>query len=308
MNFIRLIRSSRKRRFAFVACLLLGLPVLIGALAIANGTILARGNRPEISTTTHPAATLPAVGDEITIMSFNIAKAFVHRGGFEFLEPEEVCDRLDAMADMIRRESPDLVFLSEAIRDCGPCPVNQIDYLAEKAGMHSWAFGENYNVGLPFYRVAGGNAILSRFSISAVANIDLPGRQPFWVTKNNRRALIGSIQIAEQELSLVSIHNDSYSLTNNTQQARVLLDRMAGAPAICAGDFNAGPESEPMNVFRDSGRFSGMFDGAPTFPSEKPTRRIDYILAPKSWELIQSRVIPDIVSDHLAVVTMFRVR
>ncbi len=104
----------------------------MAALVIANGTILARGNTPEISRTTHPAAKLPAVGDEITIMSFNIAKAFVHRGGFEFLEREEVRARLDAVAAVINRESPDLVFLSEAIRDCGPCPVNQIGYLAQR--------------------------------------------------------------------------------------------------------------------------------------------------------------------------------
>ena len=33
-----------------------------------------------------------------------------------------------------------------------------------------WAFGENFNFGLPFYRVVGGNAILSRWPIEPVGN------------------------------------------------------------------------------------------------------------------------------------------
>ena len=69
------------------------------------------------------------------------------------------------MAKVIREENPDFVFLSEAVRECTPCPVNQLELLAELCGMHAWAFGENYCFGLPLYRIVGGNAILSRFPL-----------------------------------------------------------------------------------------------------------------------------------------------
>jgi hypothetical protein len=44
--------------------------------------------------------------------------------------------------------------------------------------MHAWVFGENYNFGLPFARMVGGNAILARRRCARLRT-SLPGRQPF---------------------------------------------------------------------------------------------------------------------------------
>lgn len=302
------MKRNHRKRLALILVVLSAIPALLALLFVINGTLLARGNTPEIATTPNPPAAAFQTGEEIKILAYNIAKASVYRGGGKFLDPDEVRARLDSIAAIINRESPDLVFLSEAIRDCAPCPVNQIDYLAEITGMHCWAFGENHNVGLPFYRIAGGNGILSRRTLTAVANIDLPGRQPFWVTKNNRRALICSMTIAGKEVRLAALHNDSYDIANNAGQARVIIDQLAGAPAICAGDFNAEPDSAPMITFRECSQFAAEWNGANTFPAEAPTRAIDYILAPKDWTLVEQRVLPDIASDHLAVVGTFTLR
>ena len=47
--------------------------------------------------------------------------------------------------------------------------------------------------------------------------------------------------------------------------------------------------------------------GEATFPSDVPTQRIDYVFAPRSWELIEHRVLDDRTSDHRPVVSVFRV-
>ena len=51
----------------------------------------------------------------------------------------------------------------------------------------------------------------------------------------------------------------------------------------------------------------GVFDGPLTFPSDAPNRQIDYIFAPASWELLEHRVIQTDVSDHLPIISRFRV-
>src|SRR5205823_5900460 len=74
--------------------------------------------------------------------------------------------RIERIAELIRAEEPDFVFMSEVFTECGPCPVNQAAALAKAAKMHAWAFGEDYNIGFPGYRIVTGNVILSRWPMS----------------------------------------------------------------------------------------------------------------------------------------------
>ncbi len=277
------------------------------ALFAFNGLVLARANTPwmrELAVTPQPRR---AEG-EVTVVSYNIAKAFVHRGGLKFDTRERVEERLRKMAAVVRAENPDVVFLSEAITSCGPCDIDQVEFLARECGLPHVAAGENYNVGFPGYRVAGGNAVLSRFPLTAVANFDLAGRRPFWVTKNNRRSLAVSAEFDGKSVLLVALHNDSYDIRNNAAQVRQILEWVGDRPAMLAGDFNAKPEQPPMKLLRESGKFVGAWDGPPTFFEGGRKERIDYILAPAAWELIHATVIPDDTSDHRPLVSRFRVK
>jgi endonuclease/exonuclease/phosphatase family metal-dependent hydrolase len=271
---------------ALAGCTALG--ILLALLVVLNGTVLARGDRPETHFTSHPNGADLKSGDQIRILSFNIAKAFSYAGRGKFKSLEAVSARLDKAAEVITEAKPDLVFLSEAMRDCRPCPINQIDYLAEKAGMFSWVYGENYSLGLPFYRISGGNAVMSRWQLMGLDNIDLHGRKPWYVSKNNRRAIFAFTVVAGQEVVMAALHNDSYHLDGNAKQARQIVDylRNTETASICAGDFNAPPDSESLKIYRESGLFTGEWNGRNTFPAEAPDRTIDYILAPKGWELV----------------------
>lgn len=188
--------------------------------------------------------------------------------------------------------------------ECGPCPVNQVVGLAERCEMHAWSFGENYNIGFPLFRIAGGNAVLATTPLRAVENIDLPGRRPFWKTRNNRRALWMETTIGGQSLRLAAMHNDSFDRANNLRQTTALLDFLGDQPGIMAGDFNAEPDWESMQTLKAHG-FSGEFDSPPTFPSDAPERAIDFILAPPGWTLVEHRVIQNDASDHCAIFARF---
>lgn len=302
----------RLRHLLWVAPLAVLLTLL--GLFCLNGLLLARDETPLVAQT--PIATqaeLAHLADEagepstIKILAYNIAKGFVHQGGVSFASEASVTARMEQIATLINNEQPDLVFLSEAILECGPSPVNQVEFLAEKTGMASWAFGENFNFGLPGYRITSGNAILSRASLTPVANLSLAGRQPFYITKNNRRILFCRTTIAGREVLLGSIHTDSFNLENNLAQTKQILEFCASEPAILAGDFNCRPNESSIPYLLSTCRFVGSTKNIFTFPTDEPDRRLDYIFVPAGWEPLEERILSGTASDHRAVVAAFKV-
>lgn len=282
--------------------------MVAAGLIVFNGLALAKQETVVVGHTSHPPKIMSAApaGATVKILAYNIAKGFIHQGGLSFAPPDTTAQRLEQIAAIIRAEQPDLVFLSEIVAECGPSPGNQVTALAEATGMHAWGFGENYNLGLPFYRIVGGNAILSRFPLEAVENISLIGRKPFFITRNNRRMLWCATQIAGQRVLLAAVHTDSFNLANNLRQTQQMVAYLNGRPAILAGDFNANPSESSMQFLQASGLFSGALEGPLTFPSHQPEQRLDYILAPNTWQLLESRVLSEMASDHLPVVSVFR--
>lgn len=283
--------------------------LLLVGLFVLNGLALADRQAPRMrhlaDVEVAPSRSQPG---EVTFVSYNIAKGFAHKGGLKFESREFVLAKLRRMAEIIRAEQPDIVFLSEAITELAPCNIDQVDFLARECGLPYLATGENYNVGLPFARVVGGNAVLSRTPLVPVANIDLAGRRPFWVTQNNRRALFVSATFGDGDVLMAALHNDSFDMRNNLAQTQQLLDFIGDRPAILAGDFNNRPENASIKLIRGSGKFAGEFEGAPTFFEGARAERIDYVFAPAGWELLESRVVPDDTSDHRPLVCRFRVK
>jgi endonuclease/exonuclease/phosphatase family metal-dependent hydrolase len=56
---------------------------------------------------------------------------------------------------------------------------------------------------------------------------------------------------------------------------------------------------------RSSGLFAPSRDRTPTFPASAPSRRIDFVLGPASWTVLDEAVPTSTLSDHLPVVTRF---
>ena len=301
--------SRRKRRVLWALAALGSFVLLVVGLFALNGLVLADRQSPRMRHLADvPVAPTRSAPGEVTFISYNVAKGFAHKGGVKFESRAFVEAKLQRMAEVIRAERADAVFLSEALTELTPCDIDQVAYLARECGLPYVATGENYNLGLPFYRVVGGNAVLSRTPLTPVANFDLAGRKPFWVSQNNRRALFVSADFGGKPVLMGALHNDSFDMRNNTVQMQQLLDFIGDRPAILAGDFNNRPKDRSIALVRDSGKFAGEFDGAPSFFEGKRAERLDYILVPAGWELIESRVIPDDTSDHRPLVGRFKVK
>lgn len=259
-----LLRRSLRRGSITVVLVMIAL----AALFAWNGLVLAQGTTPIAGTETPAVAgSTPRDGSRVRVLAWNLAKCFVHRGGLSFASVVGIEERLRRMAAVIREEDPDFVFLSEIVTECTLCDVDQLRFLARETGLAHWVFGENFNFGLPFLRIVGGNAILGRDALEPVANPDLVGRQPFWITRNNRRVLFARARIAGEAILLGSLHTDSIDLDNNLLQMRQILAFEPASPTLLAGDFNAEPDSASLAELIASRRFTGALDGPPTFPA-----------------------------------------
>lgn len=298
----RLAAWATLKRAWLAAGLTLG-PVLILAALFVGNIVFHSWSRPGYATTAVAPLTGPVT--ELRVVAFNLAKAYAYRGRLRFSTAEQVRRRLDEAASAINAERPHLVFLSEVNVESGPCPVDQVAYLARKTGMHAYAFGENYNWGLPFYRIRSGNALLSRLPLRAVETMQLRGAWPVLWPVGNRRVLWADVQVNGRWLLAGSIRNDSYDLRNNARQVEQILDYVGGRPALLAGDFNATSKDPPIRRLRQAGQFCGAFDGPPTFHAAHPTECLDFIFAPAAWRLVEHRVPECRASDHRPVFSSF---
>ena len=233
----------------------------------------------------------------VRVLSFNILHGATTRGDFD----------LDKIASVIKKVDPDLVALQEV--DFKTRRARNYD-LATELGWRTYmapVFGRAMKYDGGEY----GEAVLSKFSFVKTRNVALPhsiGNEP-------RAALEVVIVLPSGDtMAFVGTHFD------HTKDEK---DRIAQAqkvnevfsqniyPTILAGDLNAVPGSETINILEEV--WASSYDKAKpayTFPSGKPSAKIDYILfLPESrWKLIETRIINDsIASDHCAYLVTFEI-
>lgn len=207
---------------------------------------------------------------------------------------------LDAVAWIINSLKPDLVALQEV--DNKTTRAKDLDLTAElsqRTGMQG-IFGKAMDYAGGGY----GEAVLTRHSIIYTKNNLLPHTP----NAEPRAALEIQIELPSGEkVVFVGTHLDHLrDQTNRVNQAgrinELYLDN--NFPMILAGDLNAAPGSDPINLLSKQWFYAAQDDPLPTMPSVKPRRKIDYIMyRPKNrWEVIEVRVIDEkVASDHCPV-------
>ncbi|MBV7531151.1 endonuclease/exonuclease/phosphatase family protein [Chitinophaga sp. sic0106] len=227
---------------------------------------------------------------KIKVLSYNIHHA---------ANMKNVID-LPAIAAVINAEMPDLVALQEVDSATGRSgKIDQLKELAKLTGMHCY-FGRSMKYDGGGY----GTGILSRYPIKEATTLQMPvgeGKEP-------RASGIIVAQIpGTKGVRFASTHLDVEDEdTWRIQEAELLSNHFSKSklPVIIAGDFNALPDSKPIATFKKL--FTDISaDSGPSFPSEKPRIKLDYIMtakAPASWKATQIKVINEpMASDHRPV-------
>ena len=207
---------------------------------------------------------------------------------------------LDAVAQIINSLEPDFVALQEV--DNKTTRAKGLDLTAElskRTGMQG-VFGKAMDYAGGGY----GEAVLSRHPILDTKNNPLPHTPK----AEPRAALEVHIELPTGEkIIFVGTHLDHLRDQNNRMmQARRIkeLYEDCGLPVILAGDLNAVPGSDPINLLSQEWSYVGQNDPKPTAPSVRPRRKIDYIMyKPEArWRILETRVIDEkVASDHCPV-------
>lgn len=216
---------------------------------------------------------------------------------------------LQRIARLILDNKADLVALQEV--DLKTKRTGRHDIASELGALTGMTnvFGANIDLEGGHY----GNAILSRYPITAVTNHHLPQISP----SEQRGLLQASIRLPSGNLTFCSVHLDHRRPEADRLASVARIHQILGGvdgPQLVAGDFNARPESQTYqnmaagNIYEDSWKVLNIGDGL-TIPSQSPKSRIDYI-----WQRgghfipVTGKVIASEASDHLPVLIDFQER
>jgi endonuclease/exonuclease/phosphatase family metal-dependent hydrolase len=211
----------------------------------------------------------------LRVMSLNVLHGFPR---FEHLT-----ERLDRVADEIRRQDADIVCLQEV-----PWTLRRgsaARYLAQRTGLNHLYLRANGNRWTILFEE--GEAVLSRFALRDVAFRELQPRPGFFEHRVVLRATAvtpwGDVRVFVTHLT----HRDAGINQAQAASLTAFVGAPGGEPAVVAGDFNAREDSPHIRalgwvdtyraVHPDDGGFTCCVDDLSRGPDEPLEERIDYV-------------------------------
>lgn len=258
---------------------------------------------------------------QIPVMTFNIQHGldFMRRDrqslkDFDDMTPEYLEKLKNAKP---KAEDPSLIDLSltvRAIQTCGaeiialnevrdeaddPCFTAQVREIAEGLGYHYYHFGKAIDIeGKGPY----GNGLISKYPIRHVETIAIPDPlvkdEPTWY--ESRSLIRAEIDVAGG-LTVLVTHMGLATTESRNAVETALAQLEPGRPVLMMGDFNLTPDSPILaplkEAFQDAGDL--LPQGADlSYPSDEPSRKIDYIMATSPIRILKAEIPNLIVSDH----------
>jgi len=241
-------------------------------------------------------------GNSVKVLSFNIHHANPP-------SRPNVID-LDAIANVIKQQNPDIVSLQEVdvftLRSGKS--VHQANELARLTGMKAYfAKAIDYEGG------EYGVAILSKLSMEGMKNFALPTAEG---TNGEHRTLGTAIVTLQggKKILFGFTHLDAQrSSTNRLLQIKRIAEILQPEqlPVVIAGDFNATPQSEVINILDSSFTRTCTSACGFTIPVINPNKTIDFIAYKPSvnFSVIEHKVIDEkYASDHLPVSVVLKIK
>lgn len=235
----------------------------------------------------------------IRLLTFNIQvgintasyRHYFTRSWQHLLPHRKRIENLDRIAALLRNY--DVIALQEC--DGGSLRsgyINQVQYLAEAAGIPYWYQQLNRNMG---QLAQHSNGLLSRYKALRVEEHKLPGLIP------GRGAIVASFGSEEDPLVLVMLHL-SLSKTAQHKQLGFIRELISDYQhVVLMGDLNNHAEQLLRDTPLKHANLIPLPATAHSFPSWRPERALDHILVSPSLEIRRSEVVSFPVSDHLPV-------
>lgn len=215
---------------------------------------------------------------------------------------------LQRIADVINSEHPDLVGLQEV--DRGVKRTEGKDEIAELARMTNMRYAFAHN--LDYQGGQYGVAILSRFPIGAIDHRKYENRR-----EAERRGMIRvKVDVGGKTINFVTTHLDYQYEDGRLFEAEQMLKFLKDikGPLIVVGDLNDEPSGTAYKLmltgFEDAWMPEHAKELGPSYPADKPTKRIDYIFTRRT-DRVRARkawVVSTLASDHVPVMAELEIR
>lgn len=247
----------------------------------------------------------PITTPRLRVLSLNAAHGRAVSFHQALLSREEIRANLAAVGNVLLREAADVVALQEID---GPSvwsgDIDQVRRLAQLAGYrHSWRGSHGTSFGP--VELDYGTALISHLPLHAAASrrFDASWRD----NKGFVTATVAMPGFGDLEVNVASVHLDFLRASVRADQIQTLIAtfRERSRPLVIVGDFNCTWEEQTClpALWRALGvRPYAPAQEAPTFPSDDPHRRIDWILISEDLEFNGYSTLEDEISDHRAIV------
>jgi endonuclease/exonuclease/phosphatase family metal-dependent hydrolase len=219
---------------------------------------------------------------------------------------------LSRIVETIAHYQPDVALLQEVDDGAPRSQLHcQVEMLAEALALPHRSYQRNVRLKVGHY----GNALLSRFPLSEVVDVDLT--LPF---KKRRAALMARFQVQLGEhtrtVAIANVHLGLSGFERAIQLRRLLsVDSIARlrheTPTIIGGDFNDVYGNLGRRVMQPAGFLLASGHGR-TFPAAAPLRRLDRVFFRGDVHACEAFVghtaLARRASDHLPVIVDFEFR
>ncbi len=248
----------------------------------------------------------------LRILSLNIAHGRNQAANQLLLEKEDIEQNLRAIAQVLKKTNADVVALQEADGPSGwSGNFDHIELLAREAG-YPWYYRANHAESWLF---SYGTAILSRLPVVEIIQHTFSPSPPTL----NKGFILNQVNWTNDyetgsalAVDVVSVHLDfSRSKVRDGQIAEMteVLARRE-SPMIILGDFNSEWYADESVVKRlaDNAGMSVYRPDAKDLHTYNSKYRYDWILISEELGFVSYNVLPDIISDHLAVLAVIELK
>jgi endonuclease/exonuclease/phosphatase family metal-dependent hydrolase len=243
----------------------------------------------------------------LNVMTINIAHG--GKDGFSQLlqSSDTIYANLNAIASVIRQAKPDIVALQEVD---GPSfwsgGFSHIRYLISATGLEYAVRGQHVQ-GL---NLSYGTALLSKLPLQKAQSFRFALSPPSF-PKGYVIATINWPGKTDKLIDVVSLHLDFLRSSVREKQIKSLIKNLSNSQNhfIIMGDFNSDWKDSPLQQLSQQMNLQAyqptITDGLSTFPLTG--RRLDWILISSELRFTQYKVLPDRLSDHLAVIAELQI-
>lgn len=251
------------------------------------------------------------MGPAMTVLSLNVAHGRNQSMNQLLVSTEQTRANLLRIADTLQAAQADVVALQEAD---GPSlwsgSFDHVEFLRDHSGLTCTVLGRHSDSWIASY----GTALGARYRLHRSTTVKFAATPPTTAKGFVMAEVLWDAGEGPVPVTVVSVHLDFSRKSVRDKQVAVLLETLGAidTPLVLMGDMNSYWDAQRSHVRQlaeglELRAFEPETEGLGTYKS-RDGKRLDWILISEELDFVDYRVLPDSVSDHLAVLARLRFR